>query len=297
MAQTEYSKALLPLLKVEHLSISWKGESVLEDVSFEIQEGERVCIFGRSGVGKTTLFHAIAGLTKPDVGKVLLGKAPLAASEGTMPPSVGGSPKDIFEDMTGHAGKISYMFQDDLLLEELTVEANCALSLLFADRSGSRISKKAALKRVRSLLPSFGLGEVGQSYPKELSGGMRQRAALLRTSLAGNRVVLMDEPFSALDTFTKQEMIDFFIEKADASHLTTLFISHNLEEAEAFGTRSLIFAGNPQAGTPSHLIADVAPSKIRDFLGQLNVNNTFGQNEGGSQRPARKLGQTYIKSG
>lgn len=245
------------LLKVENLTVSWEGDPVFEDVSFAVEKGERVCIFGKSGVGKTTLFHAIAGLSTLDKGRVLLAD-------------------DAFLDIRGQAGFIAYMFQNDLLIEELTVEMNCALPLLFSrgaqdKKHPSKLSKKDALECVRQLLPSFGLKEVGGAYPRELSGGMRQRAALLRTSLTGDRVVLMDEPFSALDTFTKQDMIDFFIEKAASADLTTLFISHNIEEAKAFGTRALIFAGDPQAGKPTHLIADVEPPRIEDFLGQLDI--------------------------
>lgn len=241
-----------PILKVADLSVNWEDECILNDISFDVLPGERVCLFGRSGVGKSTLFHAIAGLRKPSVGKICLAER---EGEKSMP---------TYRDITGNAGSISYMFQTDLLFNQKTVLQNCALPLILAG-----ISRKDAEKRVGETLSTFGLAEVAESYPSELSGGMRQRAALLRTSFMGNKVVLMDEPFSALDAFTKEELQHFFLTKAQELDLTILFISHDLMEAQAFGTRALVLAGNPQAGAPSKLIGDTDPANLASYLQYL----------------------------
>lgn len=279
-----------PILKVENLSVDWEGEPVLSDISFSVYPGERVCLFGRSGVGKSTLLHAIAGLNKPSSGLVLL--AGCESKNGTTAPrSAHPSPAKLqflrdaaahlidnsahslddainflensagYCDITGEAGFISYMFQSDLLFDQKTVLQNCSLPLIIEG-----ISRKEAEERVRESLATFGLAEVADSYPQELSGGMRQRAALLRTSLVGNKVVLMDEPFSALDAFTKADLQRFFLQKAQELELTILFVSHDFAEAEVFGTRALVLAGNPQAGVPSNIIADTDPSKLVSYL-------------------------------
>lgn len=282
-----------PILKVEKLSVDWEGEPVLSDISVSVYPGERVCLFGRSGVGKSTLLHAIAGLNKPSSGLVLLAgcedqkgtKTPCsahpsparlqflrAAAAHPIDNSVHSSDGAInglecletsegYCDITGKAGFISYMFQSDLLFDQKTVLQNCSLPLIIEGTP-----RKEAEERVRESLATFGLAEVADNYPQELSGGMRQRAALLRTSLMGNKMVLMDEPFSALDAFTKADLQRFFLQKAQELELTILFVSHDLAEAEAFGTRALLLAGNPQAGDPSNIIADTNPEKLVSYF-------------------------------
>ncbi len=279
-----------PLLKVENLSVDWEGEPVLSNTSFSVYPGERVCIFGRSGVGKSTLLHAIAGLNKPSSGRVLLAgcedKNGTTSLHSAYPSparlqflhdaaahqihnsahSSGGARSCVetsagYCDITGEAGFISYMFQSDLLFDQKTVLQNCSLPLIIEGTP-----RKEAEQRVQESLATFGLAEVADSYPQELSGGMRQRAALLRTSLMGNKVVLMDEPFSALDAFTKADLQQFFLQKAQELELTILFVSHDLAEAEAFGTRALVLVGNPQAGVSSNIIADTYPEKLVSYL-------------------------------
>lgn len=288
-----------PILKIENLSVDWEGEPVLRDISFSVYPGERVCLFGKSGVGKSTLLHAIAGLNKPSSGRIFLAgcedrkgtkttrsthPSPArlqfsrsatahlidnsAHSDNSTHPANGAinyseTPAG-YCDITGEAGFISYMFQSDLLFDQKTVLQNCSLPLIIEG-----IPRKEAEERVRESLATFGLAEVADSYPQELSGGMRQRAALLRTSRMGNKVVLMDEPFSALDAFTKADLQHFFLQKAQELNLTILFVSHDLAEADAFGTRALLLAGNPQAGVPSSIIADTDSEKLLSYLEQL----------------------------
>ena len=163
-------------LEVRGVSVSFDGRKVLEDVSVTLRKGELVCLLGVSGGGKTTLFNVISGLLQPDAGQVLL--------DG--------------EDITGKPGHISYMLQKDLLLPYRTIEDNVALPLLLRG-----VKKREARKQASALFEEFGLGGTEKLWPSQLSGGMRQRAALLRTYLFSQDVALLDEPFSALDTLTK----------------------------------------------------------------------------------------------
>ena len=160
-------------LKVEGISKSFDGEPVLADISITLNKGELVSLLGISGGGKTTLFNIIAGLSRPDTGHVLL--------DG--------------EDVTGCPGRVSYMLQKDLLLPYRTIEDNVALPLIVKGMK-KRKAREAAFPYFRQ----FGLEGTQKKYPAQLSGGMRQRAALLRTYLFSGSVALLDEPFSALDT-------------------------------------------------------------------------------------------------
>ena len=159
------------ILEARNISQSYEGEAVISNISIQLKAGEIVCLIGTSGVGKTTLFHVLAGLTHPDEGQVLLEN----------------------DEITGQAGKISYMLQKDLLLPYRTIEDNISLPLLIQG-----ISKKQARKQMEEFYSIFGLEGTAKKYPFQLSGGMRQRAALLRTYMFSQKVALLDEPFSAL---------------------------------------------------------------------------------------------------
>ena len=191
----------MPVLEARGLTVSWEGMGVLDDVSLSVGAGQLVCLVGRSGSGKSTLFHALAGLSMPDAGTVLL--------EG--------------EDVTGHPGSVAYMLQKDLLLPERTVLDNTALPLLLRG-----VPKAEARTRASGRFARFGLEGSQGLYPDQLSGGMRQRAALLRTCLMDDPVVLMDEPFSALDALTRQDMRAWLLDLVDAVGLTVLLVTHDL---------------------------------------------------------------------
>ena len=163
-------------LEVRNVSLAFGDNQVLRDVSIHLKEGELVCLLGVSGGGKTTLFNVISGLLRPDEGQVFL--------DG--------------EDVTGQPGRISYMLQKDLLLPYRTIEDNVALPLMLRG-----MKKKEARAQAAALFAQFGLEGTEKKWPGQLSGGMRQRAALLRTYLFSQNVALLDEPFSALDTLTK----------------------------------------------------------------------------------------------
>ena len=183
-------------LETRGITKSFDGTRIIEDISITLQEGERVCLLGVSGGGKTTLFNIIAGLSRPDSGQVLI--------DG--------------EDVTGKPGHVSYMLQKDLLLPFRKVADNVALPL---ELSGT--DRKTARAEAMRYFEQFGLQGTEDRYPAQLSGGMRQRAALLRTYLFGKSVALLDEPFSALDTITKSSIHRWYLDVMEQIHLSTLF--------------------------------------------------------------------------
>ena len=191
-------------LEVRNVSLAFGDNQVLRDVSIHLKEGELVCLLGVSGGGKTTLFNVISGLLRPDNGQVFL--------DG--------------EDVTGQPGRISYMLQKDLLLPYRTIEDNVALPLMLRG-----MKKKEARAQAAALFAQFGLEGTEKKWPGQLSGGMRQRAALLRTYLFSQNVALLDEPFSALDTLTKSAVHEWYLKVMEDIRLSTLFITHDIDEA------------------------------------------------------------------
>lgn len=205
-------------LEVINVSKSFDGNQVLKDISIELNKGELVCLLGVSGGGKTTLFNIISGLLSPDNGKVLL--------DGN--------------DITNHPGQISYMLQKDLLLPYRTIEDNVALPLMLKG-----MKKREARMKVSPMFSQFGLDGTQKKYPSQLSGGMRQRAALLRTYMFSKDVALLDEPFSALDTITKSSMQKWYLGIMEKIRLSTLFITHDIDEAILISDRIYLLSGSP----------------------------------------------------
>ena len=219
-------------LEVKHVSKRFDGRSVLDDISIELNRGELVCLLGVSGGGKTTLFNVISGLLRPDAGRVLL--------DG--------------RDITGQPGSISYMLQKDLLLPYRTIEDNVALPLVLRG-----VKKQAAREQVSPMFRQFGLEGTQKKYPAQLSGGMRQRAALLRTYLFSQDVALLDEPFSALDTLTKSAIHRWFLGVMEQIHLSTLFITHDIDEAILLSDRIYLLSGSPGTITGEIVIREPKP--------------------------------------
>ena len=219
-------------LEVKHVSKRFDGRPVLDDISIELNRGELVCLLGVSGGGKTTLFNVISGLLRPDAGRVLL--------DG--------------RDITGQPGSISYMLQKDLLLPYRTIEDNVALPLVLRG-----VKKQAAREQVRPMFRQFGLEGTQKKYPAQLSGGMRQRAALLRTYLFSQDVALLDEPFSALDTLTKSAIHRWFLGVMEQIHLSTLFITHDIAEAILLSERIYLLSGSPGTNTGVIVIREPKP--------------------------------------
>ena len=205
-------------LKANNITVSYNGENTIEDINIHLNEGEIVSLLGVSGSGKTTLFNILSGLMIPDCGQVLL--------DG--------------EDITCKTGKMSYMLQKDLLLPYYTVLDNVALPLVVRGEK-----KKVARDRALDHFSFFGLEGTENKYPHELSGGMRQRAAFLRTYLSCDGVALLDEPFSALDTITKSALHQWYLDIMKEIKLSSLIVTHDIDEAILLSDRIYILSGKP----------------------------------------------------
>ena len=201
------------ILEVRNVSFGYDEREIISNINLELRDNELVSLLGVSGSGKSTLFNIIAGLLKPDAGKVIYRG----------------------EDITGKSGIISYSFQKDLLLPYMTIEENVALPLLI-----KKEKKSNALVKANEMLKEFKLDAYAKKYPKELSGGMRQRIALLRTYLFSKDVSLLDEPFSALDAITKDEMHDWYMNMRRKYKTSTIFITHDVDEAILLSDRIYI---------------------------------------------------------
>lgn len=231
-------------LEVCHVSKSFDGRPILQDISITLHEGELVCLLGISGSGKSTLFNIISGLMQPDSGRILL--------DG--------------RDVTGRPGHVSYMLQKDLLLPYRTIQDNVALPLLLRGED-----KKTARAHASAMFDEFGLAGTEQQYPAQLSGGMRQRAALLRTYLFSQDVALLDEPFSALDTLTKSSIHRWYLDVMERIRLSTFFITHDIDEAILLSDRIYLLTGSPGRITDEIIIHHPRPrstdfSLTADFL-------------------------------
>lgn len=204
------------IVEIDSLSYAYGEKDVLKDISLHVNRGEIVAIVGASGSGKTTLFHLIAGVLQQQKGRILI------------------------DGSTAIKGKVSYMLQKDLLLEHKTVIDNVVLPLWL-----KKVPKQQALQEALSLLQRFGLQEVKDKYPSELSGGMRQRIALLRTYLFKKSVFLLDEAFSALDAMTKIKVHEWFLKVHEELGLSTIMITHDLDEAMGLSQRIYVLGDSP----------------------------------------------------
>lgn len=238
-----------PALAAEGLTLSWDGEAlVTEGIDLTVMPGEVCCLVGRSGCGKTTILHALAGLTTPVSGRVLLHG----------------------EDVTGRPGRVSYMLQKDLLLPSRRIIDNVCLPLVLG---GMR--RADARAKAEPLFERFGLAGCELKWPSELSGGMRQRAAFLRTYLMGADVTLLDEPFSALDALTRVDVRRWFVGVARELGLSALVITHDVDEAVSMASRVYVLAGAPSAGEPSHVAGEVVVRRADDAPGGFELTDEF----------------------
>ena len=247
----------MAVLQVNQVSKSFDKEDIIKDISLELKEGELVSLIGISGGGKTTLFNIIAGLSIPDSGTVSL--------EG--------------EDITGKPGNVSYMLQKDLLLPYRTIIDNVALPLMIRG-----IKKKEAREQASHYFKEFGLTGTEYKYPAQLSGGMKQRAALLRTYLFSEKVALLDEPFSALDMLTKNTVHEWYLEVMEKIKLSTLFVTHDIDEAILLSDRIYLLTGRPGTITKEIVIKEPKPRRKnfnlseqfltykREIIGHLEKN-------------------------
>ena len=201
-----------------------KGQSKVEafqGVDLAVHEGEFVSVLGPSGCGKSTLLHVVAGLEEATSGAVEINGEHIPA-----PP-----------DRTGYFG---YMFQKDLLMPWATIIDNVSLGLVVQG-----VRKEEARSRAGELLDRYGLGFSAKMYPAQLSGGMRQRAALIRTLLIDRPIMLLDEPFGALDALTRSLMQEWLLSLWEQDRKTILFVTHDLEEAVFLSDRVVVMTARP----------------------------------------------------
>lgn len=203
-------------LELANVDFGWEGRPFIEQLSLRVEPGEFIAMVGPSGAGKSTIFRLVAGLLAPSSGQLLVGGTPTAP------------------------GRVGYMPQKDCLLPWRTVKQNAALALEVQGRPA-----KAAAQEAESHLADFGLGGVAEQFPHQLSGGMRQRVAFLRTALGGQKLLLLDEPFSALDALTRSQMHEWLQERWARLGATILFITHDPEEAVFLADRVLVLKGAP----------------------------------------------------
>ena len=204
------------ILDIKNLSYSFGNNPILKDINIHVNKNEMVAIVGSSGVGKSTLFNLIAGVLKKQVGEI----------------TINGSDDYI--------GKVAYMLQKDLLFEHKTIIDNVILPLIIA-----KVNKKEALEEGNKILKQFNLDKYANKYPQQLSGGMRQRVALIRTYMFKRKIFLLDEAFSALDAITKKELHKWYLDLKKEFNLTTLLITHDIEEAVFLSDRIYILGNKP----------------------------------------------------
>jgi ABC-type nitrate/sulfonate/bicarbonate transport system ATPase subunit len=205
-------------MAVKELSKTLDQVYTLDNISLHLKEGEFVVIIGPSGCGKSTLFNIISGLMEPDQGNVWIDD----------------------QNWTGKTGRISYMQQKDLLLPSRSILDNVSIPLILQG-----MPKHMARLKAEGFLEDFGLTGFENYYPRQLSGGMRQRAALLRTYLQASDILLLDEPFASLDAISRHSM-QLWLKDLQARYgSSVLFITHDIEEALVLADRIYLFSARP----------------------------------------------------
>ncbi|NIK68766.1 ABC transporter ATP-binding protein [Paenibacillus sp. BK720] len=209
-----------PALELKEISKSFESgrKNVLNGLSLTVAENEFVSIIGPSGSGKTTLFQLIGGLEKPSAGEVWIGGKPV----------------------TGSRGHISYMPQQASLMPWRSVSANIVLALEIAGTE-----RKEAGRQAREWLERIGLAEYADSYPHVLSGGMQQRVSFLRALLSPQTLMLLDEPFGALDALTRQQMQQWLMSIWEQNKRSVLLVTHSIEEALLLSDRIIVLSAAP----------------------------------------------------
>lgn len=240
------------LLNIDGLSFNFGAASTVKDLTLSVKRGEIVCILGASGCGKTTVLNLIAGLLKPQSGSI------------SRPGNNNGSKDD---------NKTGYIFQADALFPWRTVEANLHL----ARDLGKGVKKNEAVQAIQNYLSLFHLsGEVLKKYPGELSGGMRQRVSIIQALMFDPELLLLDEPFSALDYYTKLSLESEFYQLVKEKGKAAVMVTHDIEEAVAMADRAFLMSDGKLAR--EFVIRDgkqeTKPENARgsaDFAGHYNA--------------------------
>jgi sulfate transport system ATP-binding protein len=240
-------------IEVQHIRKQFGQFTALDDVSLQFADGELTALLGPSGCGKTTLLRIIAGLEFPDAGRVLLDGADASASH-------------VRERQVG------FVFQHYALFKHMTVFENVAFGLRVKPRK-ERPSEAQIREKVKKLLELVQLDWIADRYPPQLSGGQRQRIALARALAVEPRVLLLDEPFGALDAKVRKELRRWLRQLHDELHVTSIFVTHDQEEAlEVADQVVLMNKGRvEQLGTPDAVYNQPASPFVYGFLGNVNL--------------------------
>jgi sulfate transport system ATP-binding protein len=234
---------------VEHISKAFSEYPALDDVSLHIPSGELVALLGPSGSGKTTLLRVIAGIEAPDAGRVRFGDIDVT-------------------DAPVRERAIGFVFQDYALFDHMTVADNIAFGL--SVRGAPKLEIAA---RVRELLGLVQLDGLAGRLPRQLSGGQRQRVALARALAPRPKLLLLDEPFGALDARVRTELRAWLRKLHDELHVTSVFVTHDQEEALEVADRVVVMnVGRvEQTGSPDEVFDEPASAFVMDFLGGVNI--------------------------
>lgn len=239
----------MEMIRLEHVTKSFGRYKALDDVSIVVEEGEFLTVIGRSGCGKTTMLRMINGLQKPDSGKVY------AAGE------------DVGEaDLIRLRRKIGYVIQNKGLFPHMTVEKNIIYVPVISGQKDKRQNRKLA----EELIGLVGLErEMLDRYPEELSGGQQQRVGIARALASRPKLLLMDEPFGALDEITKRAMQNELLALQKKLGMTVVFITHDIREAMKLGDRVLVMEQGKiaQCDTPENVKKNPADEFVKELIG------------------------------
>ena len=251
-----------PAVAVRNISKAFGSFVALDNISFEVAQARFVSIVGPSGCGKSTLLNIIAGLTSPSEGEI----------------------EAFGEPLVGINRRASYMFQRDALLPWKTVLANIQFGLCLRG-----CNHKSALEKAHAWLQRIGLEDFGNHYPYQLSDGMRKRVAIAQCWVVEPDLVLMDEPFSALDVHTRSRMEEEILKLSSTSKATIVFVTHDLEEAIALSDEVLVLSASPRTRLVGRYPIDLPkPRNLIDIKTDLEFRNLY-------QRIWRNLRKEVLK--
>ena len=251
----------MEIIRLEHVTKRFDGQKVHDDLSLSVNEGEFLTVIGRSGCGKTTMLRLINGLQKPDSGKVYV--------EG----------EDVDNtDLIALRRRIGYVIQNKGLFPHMTVEKNISYVPVISGKKNKEENHRQALR----LLKLAGLEEsMAGRYPSELSGGQQQRVGIARALASDAKILLMDEPFGALDEITKRAMQDEVLSLQAQLHMTIVFITHDIREAMKLGDRVLVMEQGKiaQLDTPEMILRRPADDFVRDLTSGDRADRKTGKRE------------------
>ena len=223
-------------LQVDDIAFRYNEQPLFQGLSFGVEAGEFVSILGPSGCGKSTILNLLAGILTPERGSMRVDGAPIR----------------------GMSSHFAYMPQNDLLFPWKTIMQNVCLHGKLHGR------ERQARERAQGLFPLFGLAGYENAWPSDLSGGMRQRAAFLRTALCDADILLLDEPFGALDVISRSDMQDWLVSMKRHLGRTCLLVTHDIDEAIFLSDRILVLTGRPAAIRNEYRVVEA--NRTRDWL-------------------------------